>query len=175
MATGKSELELLVSEIKKGTSQVAINKVDEIRVMRCMLNDANFTLGVYDKNLGYIGERSPRQEAVNFVKNIIGGATGLDSRDSKCLAENYEFTKRDASFLLDNMRDFLQVYMSTGRKINVMQTAATEATLNTRAVQGRSNKPVPDKENPGQTKQITTSPYVKLVAVTRCPKYVDGE
>ena len=29
----KSELEALVSEIKKNTNQIAINKVDEVRVM----------------------------------------------------------------------------------------------------------------------------------------------
>lgn len=170
MATQKSELEMLVNEIKKSTNQIAINKVDEIRVMKCMLNDKDFSLGVYDKNLGYIGERSPHEEAVNFVKNVISGATGLDGRDSRHLAENYEFTKRDAGFLIDNMRDFIQVYTGTGRKINIMQTAATEACLYTKPIEA-GKKSVPDKENPGKIKEITTSPYIKLVSVTKCPKY----
>lgn len=174
MATQKSELELLVTEIKKSTTQVAINKVDEIRVMKCMLNDPDYTVGVYDKNLGYIGERSPHEEAVTFAKNIISGATGLDSRDSRHLAENYEFTKRDACFLLDNMRDFVQTYMGTGRKLNIMQTAATEACLFTKPIEA-GVKSVPDKENPGQIKQITTSPYIKLVSNTKCPKYNEKE
>ena len=39
----KSELEQLVLEIKKSTNQIAINKVDEVRVMRSMLNDKNFS------------------------------------------------------------------------------------------------------------------------------------
>lgn len=171
----KSELELLVEEIKQSTSQIAINKVDEVRVMRCMLNDPDFSLGVYDKNLGYIGQRSPHAEATKFVKNIIMGSTGLDSKDSKHLAENYEFTKRDANFLLDNMRDFVQVYMNTGRKMNIMQTETSEACIFTKPVNS-TNKTVPDKENPGQSKQITTSPYIKLVSATKCPKYNnDGE
>lgn len=170
MSNEKSELEMLIGEIKKNSSQIAINKVDEVRVMRTMLNDPNFSLGVYDKSLGYIGERCPHEEAVSFVKNIISGATGLDQKDSRHLAENYEFTKRDASFLVDNIRDFIQVYTSTGRKINVMQTAATEACLYTKPVEA-TNKSVPDKNNPGQNKKIVTSPYIKLVAVTKCPKY----
>ena len=171
MQNGKSELELLVAEIKKNTAnQIAINKVDEVRVMRTMLNDRDFKLGIYDKSLGYIGDRCPHEEAVNFTKNIISGSTGLDAKDSRHLAENYEFTKRDASFLIDNMRDFLEVYTSTGRKINVMQTAATEACLYTKPVEA-INKSVPDKNNPGKNKQVVTSPYVKLVAVTKCPKY----
>ena len=167
---GKSELDQLINEIKEGTNQIAINKVDEIRVMRCMLNDPNFRLGVYDRNFGYVGDKCPHDDAVNFAKNIIAGSTGLDGRESKHLAENYEFTKRDASFLLENMRDFLQVYTSTGRKINIMQTAETEACLFTKTVTA-GNKSVPDKESPGKTKQITTSPYVKLVSITKCPKY----
>lgn len=171
MQNGKSELEVLVAEIKKNTAnQIAINKVDEVRVMRTMLNDRDFKLGIYDKSLGYIGDRCPHEEAVNFAKNIIAGSTGLDAKDSRHLAENYEFTKRDASFLIDNMRDFLEVYTSTGRKINVMQTAATEACLYTKPVEA-TNKSVPDKNNPGKNKQVVTSPYVKLVAVTKCPKY----
>lgn len=172
----KSELETLIAEIKKKTTnQVAINKVDEVQVMKCMLNDKDFTLGVYDKNTGYIGERSPHQEAVKFIKNIIAGSTGLDSKDSTHLAENYEFTKRDAGFLLDNMRDFLQVYTGTGRKINVMQTAATEACLYTKPVKA-SIKSVPSKgKSEEKTKQITTSPYIKLVAVTKCPKYAEEQ
>lgn len=166
----KTELENMIAEIKKSTTQIAINKVDEVRVMKCMLNDADFTVGVYDKNLGYIGERSPHNEAVNFVKNVVAGATGLDSKDSRHLAENYEFTKKDASFLLDNMRDFIQVYMGTGRKMNIMQTAATEACIFTKPIEA-GVKSVPDKENIGQIKQITTSPYIKLVSSTKCPKY----
>lgn len=166
----KSELEQLVEEIRKSTNQVSINKVDEVKVMKAMLNDPDFSISVYDKNIGYVGQRCPHEEAVNFVKNIISGSTGLDGKDSRHLAENYEFTKRDSNFLLNNMRDFIQVYMDTGRKINVMQSAATEACLFTKEVKA-TTKTVPDKENPGQTKKITTSPYIKLVSATKCPKY----
>lgn len=166
----KSELEMLISEIKKNTKQVAVNKVDEVRVMRSMLNDKDYSIGVYDKTMGYIGQRSPHQEAVKFVKGIIQDSTGLDSKDSQHLAENYEFTKKDANFLITNMKDFLNVYTGTGRKINIMQTAATEACLYTKEIKA-TKKSIPDKDNPGKTKQITTSPYIKLVSNTRCPKY----
>lgn len=170
----KSELENLVQEIKESTKQISINKIDEVRVMKCMLNDPEFSLSVYDKKLGYVGQKCPHNEAVNFTKNIIMGSTGLDGKDSRHLAENYEFTKRDATFLLDNMRDFIQVYSETGRKMNIMQTEHTEASIYTKPVQSKT-KSVPDKENPGQSKQITTSPYTKLVSVSKCPKYSENK
>ena len=172
MESKKSELEKMVSQIKKETKQISINKVDEVNIMRTMLNDKNFSIGVYDKNSGYVGQRCPHDEAVLFVKNVINGATGLDTKDSKVLAENYEFTKRDANFLLTNMRDFLSVYTSTGRKINIMQNANTEACLFTKDVP-EGQKYIPDKEHPGKSKKITTAPYTKLVSSTKAPKYTD--
>ena len=65
--TNKSELETLVSEIKKSTKQISINKVDEVRVMRSMLNDSEFTIGVYDRAQGYVGQKCPHNDAVKFV------------------------------------------------------------------------------------------------------------
>ena len=170
MNSNKSELEQLLSKIKSEVSTRSINKVDEVLVMRSMLNDKNFTIGIYDKAQGYIGQKCPHDEAVGFVKNIIAGATGLDRKDSEVLAESYEFSKKDANYLLSNMRDFLNVYLTTGRKINVMQNANTEACLYTKEVDS-TQKQVPDKDNPGISKGIVTTPYIKLVSVTKCPKY----
>ena len=172
--TNKSELEQLISDIRKNTKQIAINKVDEVRVMRSMLNDKEYSIGVYDKTQGYIGQKSPRDNAVKFVKNIVQGATGLDSKDSMHLAQNYEFTNRDANFLLENMRDYLYVYTSTGRKINIMQSADTEAAIFIREVKS-SDKLIPDKDNPGKTKKVKTSPYTKLISSSKCPKYNQTE
>ena len=169
-----SELEMLIGEIKENLKQVSINKVDEVRVMKTMLNDAEFNLAVYDKNLGRIGERCPHDEAVNFAKNIISGATGLDNRESKHLAENYEFTNKDANFLLTNMRDFLNVYTYSGRKINIIQNESAEANIFAREVKA-GQKSVPDKDNPGQSKVVKTVPFTKIVSSSKCPKYCNLE
>lgn len=171
MAT-KSELEQLVSDIKKSTSQVSINKNDEVRVMRSMLNDPDFTIGIYDKTQGYIGQKSPHQEAVKFVKNIVVGTTGLDQKDAEVLANNYEFTKKDANFLINNMRDYLYVYTGTGRKINIIQSATADANIFTREIES-FDKTVPDKD--GVIKHVTTTPYTKIVCNSRCPKYLSNE
>lgn len=171
----KSEMENLISEIKKATEkQTSINKADEVRVMTTMLNDSDFSIGVYDKKLGYIGQRSPHEEAVKFVTDIVQRSTGLDKKDSQHLAENLEFTKRDANFLLTNMRDFINVYTDAGRKINIIQSAATEANLYTKNIPANT-KNIPSKDNPNEVKTITTSPYIKLVSQSRCPKYNNDE
>jgi hypothetical protein len=71
------------------------------------------------------------------------------------------------------MKDYLSVYMSTGRKINIMQNEKTEANLYTKDM-GASTKTIPSKENPNESRVVTTSPYVKLVSQSKCPKY-NGE
>ena len=164
----KSELELIIDEIKSNTKQVSINKVDEVRVMKSMLNDKDFKLSVYDKSRGYIGQKCPHDSAVEFIKGIIQTATGLDSKDSRHLADNYEFTKTDAVFLLDNAKDFLGIYLGTGRKINVVQTDVAESNLYARPIP-ESTKSIPDKD--GNVKKIHTNAYTKIVSVSKCPKY----
>lgn len=165
----KSELDNLITEIKKSTKQVSINKVDEVRVMKCMLNDKQYRAGIYDKNNGYVGDHCPAEEATMFVKNVIQGATGLDSRDSMHLAESYEFTSRDAQFMINNMKDFLDVYTQTGRKINLIQNGTTDASIYTKDVVA-STKMVPSR-NAGESKVIKTAPFVKMISVSKCPKY----
>ena len=163
----------LIKDIKSKTkNQIAINKADEVRVMRTMLNDPEFTIGVYERNTGYVGDRSPYHESREFVKHVIMGATGLDGQDSEHLANNYEFQKRDAIFLIDNARDFVQTYLSTGRKFTLMQSGATEADIFTKVVPS-GTKQVPDKSNPGTTKETYTSTYIKLVSKCKSPKYND--
>jgi len=168
--TNKSTLSEMIAEIKANTKQVAINRNDEVRVMKEMLNDPNFNVSIYEKSTGYVGQRCPREEATGFVKNIIQATTGLDARDSKHLADNYEFTKRDATFLLTNMRDFMSTYLSTGRKINIVQSANAEANLFARDVKPLV-KTIPASEGSKETKQITTAAYTKIVSNSKCPKY----
>lgn len=164
-----SELDKLINSIRNSTTQLGANRIDEVSVMTCMLNDKDFRVGIYDKSDGYIGSRCPANEATMFVKNIIQNATGLDSKDSLHLAESYKFTKKDATFMLSNMRDFMDTYMRTGRKFNILQNESSEASIYTKEVPA-INKKVPDKDN-GISKEITTSPFTKLVSLSKSPRY----
>lgn len=164
-----SDLSKIIEEIKSTVNQKSINKVDEIKVMRAMLNDPKFSIGVYDKNLGYIAQRYPREEAVEFVKGIIQSTTGLDSKDSRHLAENYEFSRKDAAFMINNARDFINVYMESGRKLNIMQNENTEASIFTKVING-GKKTIPDN-NSGENRDIDVVPYIKLVSSSKCPRY----
>lgn len=162
----------IMEEIREKTSTsnlIAINRSDEVKVMQAMINDPDFTVGIYDKNLGYIGQRSPHDEAMKFVRNIIVGTTGLDHKDAANLAKRYSFTKRDANFLITNAKDFINVYTDTGRKINIVQNDVTEAGLYKKVIPA-TKKNIPDNET-GKMKEITTVEYTKLIAASKSPKY----
>lgn len=168
----RSELETIITDIKKSTKQISINKVDEVKVMKAMLNDKDFRISIYDKNEGYIGEKCPAEEATAFVRNIIQGTTGLDFKDSAHLAESYEFTKKDASFMVNNAKDFIDVYMRTGRKLNILQNGVSEASIYTKDMSA-SNKLVPERNADGsvESKKVQTAPFVKLVSISKAPRY----
>lgn len=162
-------MESLMSEIKEITKkQKSASRVDEIRVMRTMLNDPDFSVSIYDKNKGLIGTRCPREEAVKFAANISASITGLDTKSATELASNYEFTKKDAIFLLENGKDFTQTYLSTGRKLPIVQTEDAEAALLLKHVESKE-KAIPSSDG---TKQTTTVPaFNKVVCKSKSPKY----
>lgn len=159
----------LMSEIREVTQkQKSASRVDEIRVMRTMLNDPSFSVSIYDKNKGYIGTRCPRDEAVKFAANISSGITGLDNKSASELAQGYEFTKRDAIFLIENGRDFVKTYLSTGRKFPIIQAENAEASLFYRPTESKE-KVVPTADG---GKQVTPVPgYNKVVCRSKSPKY----
>ena len=168
--TADASMEQLMKEIKEVTKkQKSASRVDEIRVMKTMLNDKNFSVSIYDKNKGYIGQRSPREEAVKFVANVSAAVTGLDSKSAQGLAENYEFTKKDAIFLIENSRDFTQTYLQTGRKMPIVQGIDSEASIFCKPVQSKE-KTVPAKDGEG-TKTTTVPSYTKVVCRSKSPKY----
>lgn len=167
----KSELEGIIEEIKTTAKQISINKVDEVKVMRSMLNDKNFKIPIFDKNEGYIGDKCPAEEATNFVASVIQTATGLDSKDSKHLADGYEFTKKDATFMVNNAKDFIETYMRTGRKLNIIQNGAGEASIYAKDIPA-GVKNIPAKPGSPELKQISTPAYTKIVSISKSPKYV---
>lgn len=156
----------LMAEIKETTKkQKSANKIDEIRVMRAMLNDPDFQISIYDKNKGYIGSRCPHENATEFVANVCSAVTGIDNKSASELASNYEFTKKDAIFMLETSRDFTNTYLETGRKINILQGADRQAEIFTRPIDAK------EKQIPGSDQTTTVSSYTKIICRSKNPKY----
>ena len=159
----------LMESIRQVTKkQKSASRVDEIRVMRTMINDPDYQVSIYDKNKGYIGTRCPREEAVKFVSNVTSAITGIESKSAYELSKRYEFTKKDACFLLENHKDFTQTYLSTGRKLPIVQSETAEAAIFSKELEERP-KSVPDGTGSNKTSMIP--PYTKVICRSKCPKY----
>lgn len=160
------DVNALMTEIREVTKhQKSASRVDEIRVMRTMLNDPDFTVSVYDRNRGLIGKRCPREEAVKFVAGITSNITGLDIKSATECANKYEFTKKDAMFFIDTNRDFNSTYLSTGRKLPIIQSENAEAAIFYRPVETRT------KSVPGTDSKSVVPSFNKVVCRSKSPKY----
>lgn len=84
------------------------------------------------------------------------------------LAKEYEFSKRDAIFLIDNSRDFTQTYLSTGRKLPIIQSKTTEAALIIRPMEAK-NKVMPSEN--GEKKVTRIAAFDKVICKSKSPKY----
>lgn len=168
MKNPESMVELMdaIKEVTK--KQKSQNVSDEIKIQKCMLNDPEFKVGVYDKKKGLTGVRCPREEAVNFIAEVSSDITGLDKDSAIKAANEYEFSKKDAQFFLNMNRDFTTTYLKTGRKFGIIQSEDCEASLLYRPTASRE-KIVPSAEG----NKITTVPgYTKLISKSKAPKYL---
>jgi hypothetical protein len=159
----------LMREIKGSiNNQKTQSMADQIRVQQTLLNDPDYKVGIWDRRKGKVGERCPREEAVKFISDIATNLTGLDKKAADEVAAKYQFTKKDAMFFLNMNHDFTQTYLQTGRKLNIVQTADSEASVFYRASATR------EKLVPGKNGSITTTvpAFQKLVCKSRCPKYL---
>ena len=147
--------------------QKSQNKGDEIAVAQTLLNDPDFQVGIYDKNKGLIGTRNVHEEAVKFVANVSSEITGLDKKTAEELANGYTFTKKDAIFIINTSRDFVQTYLKTGRKFNLVQSEDAEANIFLRPTPPKE-KIIPTKDG---TKLVKTGAFQKVACKSGCPKY----
>ena len=158
----------LMKQIQEITmKQKSQNKGDEVAVAQTLLNDPDFQVGIYDKNKGLIGTRNVHEEAVKFVANISAEITGLEKKTAEELASKYTFTKKDANFIINTSRDFVQTYLKTGRKFNLVQSEDAEANIFLKPTPAKE-KLIPTKDG---TKLVKTGAYQKVACKSGCPKY----
>lgn len=103
-----------VKEVCK--KQRSVSRKDEVTVMKAMLNDKSFSVGVYDKT-GKVGEYNPAEDARKMLANVVATTTRISSKEAEDLVSNYEFTKSDATTMVNVSKEFINTYLPTGRKL----------------------------------------------------------
>lgn len=106
----------LINEINTTRTQTSASAKDENRVMRAMLNDPTFVVGIYGRS-GLEGTYCPYEEARALVTNIIKETTKIPTKEAIELADNYEFGKQEANIMIGLSKEFINTYLETGRKL----------------------------------------------------------
>ena len=103
-----------VKEVCK--KQRSVSRKDEVTVMKAMINDPSFSVGIYDKT-GKVGDYCPAEDTRKMVANIISSTTRIPSKEAEELANKYEFSKSDATTMVNVSKEFINTYLPTGRKL----------------------------------------------------------
>lgn len=112
------EVNALVTEIKESRKQKSASQKDEIRVMQAMLNDTSYEVGVYG-NKGKVDTYNPAQDFRKMQANIIASTTKISKEEAASLANGYEVTKNDATTMINVSKEFINTYLSCGRKLSL--------------------------------------------------------
>lgn len=165
----------LLAEIQENHKQVSASQRDEVRVMQAMLNDTSYEIGVYNKS-GKIGDYCPAKDFKSMQTNIVSSVTKISKDEAAKLVENYEATKADATSMVSISKEFINTYLSSGRKLPLGGREKSNFAL--------SEKVVPRTEKTYQRRVLTdgevnwepgkkTIPEHKgLKARSSCPSWV---
>ena len=123
-----SVLNDLIKEIDTTRSQVSASAKHEERVMRAMLNDREYKVGVYGKN-GLEGEYCPAADARTMLSTIIQSTTKVSAEEATKLAETHEFKKSEAQSMINISKEYVNVYIQTGRKLPLGGRETSDITL----------------------------------------------
>ena len=110
-------VENTIKEIQEKRTQKSANVKDEIPVMQSLLNDHEFKAAVYDGKGNVEDYVCPAEDMDSIVGGIISKTTGINSQEAEKLAYDYEYTKQDASKMINVSKEFVNSYMETGRKL----------------------------------------------------------
>ena len=117
----------MIEEIRKSNSS-KVNKKQEIEVMAAMVNDYNYKPAILNKQNEVDGYICPA-ECMDKVATQIIKSAGIGATEAEGLAKQYEYTKNDASQLLDVSKEFVNCYMDTGRKLSLGKREKSDITL----------------------------------------------
>lgn len=173
MATTMNEI---IADIKSNIKQVSSSQKDEVRVMQAMLNDTTFEVGVYG-NAGKIGTYNPAQDFRSMQSAIVSSVAKISKDEANSLVSGYEVTKNDAITMVNVSKEFVNTYLSTGRKLPFGGREDSDYAL--------SMKEIPETEKIYQKRisdaagNVTYEPGKKIIpahkglkAKSSCPKWV---
>lgn len=123
----------LVEEIRENLSQKSASHKDEVRVMRAMLNDDSFEVGIYSAE-GQVGTYNPCQDFRGMCANIVSNVAKISSSEAETLSKNYEAKRSDAETMVNISKEFVNTYLQTGRKLPLGARETSDVSLSAKHI-----------------------------------------
>lgn len=111
-------VEKFLNEAKQNASS-RVNNAQEVNLMMNMLNDPDFKVGVYKNGVGKVDELSIYETSRELVTSIISNGANINKEEARDLANQYNFSKNDASNMIGISKEFINTYLETGNKISL--------------------------------------------------------
>lgn len=147
---------------------VSSNRKDEVNVMRAMLNDPTFKVGIYDKS-GKIDDYCPSESFRKMISGVVASTTKISQQEAASLVEGYEFTKSDAAAVVGLSKEFINTYITTRRKLPLGGREFFNVTLELKKIEERTAS-VPSKD--GSRISSTIPAHYGIKATSPCPSWV---
>ena len=107
----------MVSTIKKDLRQSSASSKDEVSVMMAMMNDKSFTVDELGADGQVVSTYCPAEVVQDLAANIIKGSTKVSTAEAEELAKNHQFGKKEAGAMVTLSKEFVNVYLDSGRKL----------------------------------------------------------
>lgn len=167
----------VIEEIQKSRSQQSASQRDEVRVAQAMMNDKSFAVDVYGKS-GVENQYNPALALRASLADQIHSATKISKDEAAALADAYEYTKKDAETQVDFSKEFVNTYITTGRKLPLGTREFSDVSLIEKNIpEGERTYPCKVGVNEDGTdrygKGTTTVPAHKTIRVlSSCPDHI---
>lgn len=168
----KSKVEELLKDIRVNLTQHSASNKDEQRVMVEMLNDPTYKVGEYN-NKGKIGEYCPYDDARKLVSSIIASGAKVPVAEAKKIASEYEFSKSEATSMINISKEFMNTYVQTTRKLPLGGREKMSASLSLKEIPAQKKK-LPNNGLAANSKggEIVIPAHCAIKSSSPCPIYV---
>lgn len=160
-----SAVETLLKEINSNLNRVSASAKDEVEVMRAMMNDMEYKVTTYPSKEQYC----PSEDIRKMCVNVISSTANITKKEATDLVNNYEFTKSDATSMVNFSKEYVTTYMKTGRKLPLGGREDSNVSLQRKEIKAREIN-VPNASG-NKDKKVANPAYVGIKASNKLPSW----
>lgn len=173
----KSQVEMLVEEIKNGLDKCSSSRKDEVRVMQAMLSDPDYEVQVYTKD-GPTETYNPCKDFRSMCASVIASTARVSSVEAESMMENYNVKKAEAASMVNMSKEFVNTFLKTGRKLPLGGREMSDISISQKHIPAHV-RPCPHKvgvnedgSNRYSRNQTSVGAHDSIKVYSPCPSWV---